>query len=54
MRSFSIPISRRDFVKMAGLAAAGAFVGGCVGVSAAMAAATSFCEGACCWITEFR
>ena len=28
MRSFSIPISRRDFVKMAGLAAAGAFVGG--------------------------
>ena len=28
MKSFSLPISRRDFVKMAGLAAAGALVGG--------------------------
>ncbi len=28
MKSFSIPISRRDFVKMAGLAAAGALAGG--------------------------
>lgn len=28
MNSFSIPVSRRDFVKMAGLAAAGALVGG--------------------------
>ena len=28
MKSFSIPVSRRDFVKMAGLAAAGALVGG--------------------------
>ncbi len=40
MTSFSIPISRRDFVKMAGLAAAGAFVGGGTprGASAAEAA----------------
>ena len=28
MKSFSLPVSRRDFVKMAGLAAAGALVGG--------------------------
>ncbi|MBO5514538.1 MAG: twin-arginine translocation signal domain-containing protein [Schwartzia sp.] len=27
MKSFSIPISRRNFVKMAGMAAAGALVG---------------------------
>ena len=30
-KSFSIPISRRDFMKMAGIAAAGVLAGGTIG-----------------------